>query len=101
MAYENALALLADGTRRRLFERIAERPRSVNELADGLSVSRPAVSQHLKALRDADLIAVRREGTRNIYSARPEALGELRAYVDALWQGVLDRYADKEAADER
>jgi DNA-binding transcriptional ArsR family regulator len=94
MAYESAIQVLADQTRRKLFERIAERPQSVNELAKGLSVSRPAVSQHLKALRDADLVRFRQEGTRRVYSARTEALGELRSYIDLLWHDVLEQYRD-------
>ena len=96
MAYASALALLADPTRRQLFERLAERPQSVGQLAEGLAVSRPAVSQHLKALRGAELVSVRQEGARNIYSARPEALGELRTYVDLLWRDVLGQYENIE-----
>ncbi len=99
MTYGSALALLADPTRRLLFERLAEKPLSVGELAEGLSVSRPAVSQHLRALLEADLVTLRREGVRNIYSARPEALGELRAYVDGLWNDILEQYADPKAGD--
>jgi len=99
MAYESALTLLSDPTRRLLFERLAERPRNVAELADGLSVSRPAVSQHLRALREADLVSMRRDGTRHIYSARAEALGELRTYVDLLWRDALSHYADVEEQD--
>lgn len=93
MAYGTALALLADPTRRRIFERVAEQPRSVGDIAAGLPVSRPAVSQHLKALRDAGLISSHREGTRHIYAARPEALGELREYVEGIWRDVLQSYA--------
>jgi DNA-binding transcriptional ArsR family regulator len=92
MAYANALAVLADPTRRKVLEMLAERPRTVGEIAAELPVSRPAVSQHLKALKDADLVDLRQEGARNIYSARPEQLGELRAYVDRMWQDVLSQY---------
>src|SRR5438876_10128390 len=78
MAYTTALAVLADPTRRKVFERLRTGPRAVNALADGLPVSRPAVSQHLKALKDAGLVEERSEGTRRIYSLRPEGLRELR-----------------------
>lgn len=86
MPYERALAALSDPTRRSLFERVVAAPRSVGELAKGLPVSQPAVSQHLKVLKEAGLVAERREGTRRIYSADAAALGELRAYVDAMWR---------------
>jgi DNA-binding transcriptional ArsR family regulator len=100
MTYGRALTLLADPTRRQLLERLAEHPQSVTDLAQGLSVSRPAVSQHLKSMLEANLVSVRQEGTRNIYSARAEALGELRAYVELLWRDVLNQYAKGEE-DER
>lgn len=93
MNYAIVMAALADSTRRTLFERLSERALSVTELAAGLPVSRPAVSQHLKVLTEAELVEMRRDGARRIYSARPEALGELRAYVDGLWQDVLASYA--------
>jgi DNA-binding transcriptional ArsR family regulator len=91
MAYERSLAALSDPTRRALLERIVAAPRSVGEIARGLPVSRPAVSQHLKVLREAGLVAETRAGTRRIYSADPKALGELRDYVDAMWRDALKR----------
>jgi DNA-binding transcriptional ArsR family regulator len=89
MAYATALAALSDPTRRQVFERLIAAPRPVNEIAEGLPVSRPAVSQHLKVLKDAGLVVERREGTRRIYAADPRALGELRAYVDGMWRDAL------------
>jgi len=94
MAYEAKLAALADPTRRAVFERVVEGPRSVGEITEGMTVSRPAVSQHLKVLKDAGLVTETRAGTRHLYSADPQALGELRAYVDAMWRTALDRFAD-------
>jgi len=84
MAYANALAVLADPTRRKVFERLRAGPRPVNALAAGLPVSRPAVSQHLKALRDAGLVEERSEGVRRIYSLRREGLMELRDWLDTF-----------------
>jgi DNA-binding transcriptional ArsR family regulator len=89
MTYEAALAALSDPTRRLVFERVVAAPRPVGAIAEGLPVSRPAVSQHLRVLKDAGLITERREGTRRLYAANPEALGELRAYVEAMWRDAL------------
>src|SRR5437667_11839943 len=90
MAYDNALAVLADPTRRKVFERLRGGPRPVNMLAAGLPVSRPAVSQHLKILKDAGLVEERREGVGGIYSGRREGLLELRAWLRSEW---VDRLA--------
>jgi DNA-binding transcriptional ArsR family regulator len=100
MAYDKTLAALSDPTRRAVFERVVAAPRSVGEIARGLPISRPAVSQHLKVLKDAGLVAEQREGTRRIYSADARALGELRAYVDAMWRGALDRFAARANEEE-
>ena len=89
MAYEIALAALSDPTRRLVFERILAAPRPVAAIAEGLPVSRPAVSQHLKVLKEAGLVTERRNGTRRLYAANPQALGELRAAIDAMWQEAL------------
>ena len=89
MAYGNVLAVLADPTRREVFERLRGGPRPVNAIAAGLSVSRPAVSQHLKALKDAGLVQERSEGVRRIYSVRREGLVELRAWLDSFWSDAL------------
>jgi DNA-binding transcriptional ArsR family regulator len=89
MAYEATLAALSDPTRRLVFERILAAPRPVAAIAEGLPVSRPAVSQHLKILREAGLITERRSGTRRLYAADPRALGELRAAIEAMWHEAL------------
>jgi DNA-binding transcriptional ArsR family regulator len=98
MAYPQMLSALADPTRRQIFETIVEWPRNVRELADELPVTRPAVSQHLRVLRDAGLVVDRKEGTRRIHSANPAALAELRAYVERMWTDAL---ADFTTAAER
>ena len=89
MAYQMALAALSDPTRRLVFERILAAPRPVAALAAGLPVSRPAVSQHLKVLKEAGLISERRSGTRRVYAVNPQALGELRAAIEAMWREAL------------
>ena len=89
VAYATALIALSDATRRQVLERVIDAPRAAGEIADGLPVSRPAVSQHLKVLKEAGLITERRAGTRRIYAADPRALGELRAYVDGMWRDAL------------
>jgi len=98
-AYQgNGLAALADPTRRTIFERVADRPRAVGELAGELPVSRPAVSQHLKVLKDAGLVSDRAEGTRRIYAVDSRGVGALRAYLEQFWSRSL---ADFKAAAER
>jgi len=95
MAYASALGALADPTRREIFERLGERPRAVGELAAGLPVSRPAVSQHLKVLKEAGLVSDRPEGARRIYQLEPQGVDELRAYLDELWRRALDAFAER------
>jgi DNA-binding transcriptional ArsR family regulator len=89
MSYGDALAALADPTRRRVFERLKSGPKSVGTIACGLPVSRPAVSQHLKALKEAGLVADRPEGTRRVYFIDPEGLGALRKWLDQFWDDAL------------
>jgi DNA-binding transcriptional ArsR family regulator len=89
VAYESALAALSDPTRRLVFERVLAAPRPAGAIAEGLAVSRPAVSQHLKVLKEAGLISERRQGTRRLYVANPQALGELRAAIEAMWREAL------------
>jgi DNA-binding transcriptional ArsR family regulator len=98
MAYGESLAALADPTRRLVFERLVERPRSVGEIAAELPVSRPAVSQHLRVLKEAGLVSERRNGTRRYYRVRPDGLAELRWYVDRFWEEALSSF---KAAAER
>jgi DNA-binding transcriptional ArsR family regulator len=83
---------LGDSTRRAIFERLAERPQSVGELAGELPVSRPAVSQHLKVLKDAGLVVDRAAGTRRIYQLNPDGLGALRVQLDRFWNQALAAY---------
>ena len=85
----DGLTALGDPTRRAIFERLAERPRAVGELAGELPVSRPAVSQHLKVLKDAGLVIDRAVGTRRIYQLDPDGVGALRAYLDTFWNRSL------------
>jgi DNA-binding transcriptional ArsR family regulator len=97
MAYERALQCLSDPTRRQVFERLRAGPRSVGALARGLPVSRPAVSQHLKALSAAGLVAHRSEGTRRVYYIDPEGLGELRRWLDGFWNDALEAFKNEVA----
>ena len=97
MAYGEAIAALADPTRRTVFERLRGGPRPVVEIARDLPVSRPAVSQHLRVLKDAGLVRERREGTRNFYSVDGDALAELREYFENFWEEALAAF--KEAAE--
>jgi DNA-binding transcriptional ArsR family regulator len=83
---------LGDPTRRAIFERLAERPRAVGELASELPVSRPAVSQHLKVLKDARLVADQPAGTRRIYRLDPDGVGALRADLERFWTKALANY---------
>ena len=91
---ELLLDALGDPTRRAIVERLAERPWAVGELADGLPVSRPAVSQHLKVLKDAGLVTERAAGTRRIYRLDPVAVGALRDQLDTLWRKALTSFAE-------
>jgi DNA-binding transcriptional ArsR family regulator len=83
---------LGDPTRRAIFERLADRPRAVGELADELPVSRPAVSQHLKVLKESGLVIDRRAGNRRIYQADPGGVGALRDQLDRFWNQALAAY---------
>jgi DNA-binding transcriptional ArsR family regulator len=87
--YQTSFAALADPTRREVFERIADRPRSVGELAAELPVSRPAVSQHLRVLKDAGLVSDTARGTRRVYRVNPEGVAMLRDYLDLFWRRSL------------
>jgi DNA-binding transcriptional ArsR family regulator len=87
-------AVLSDPTRRAIVECLAERPRAVGELADKLPVSRPAVSQHLKVLKDAGLVTERAAGTRRIYRLNAAAVGALRDQLDTFWNRALGGYQD-------
>jgi DNA-binding transcriptional ArsR family regulator len=97
VTYGQAIAALADPTRRAVFERLRGGPRPVGEIARGLPVSRPAVSQHLRVLKEAGLVRERREGTRNFYSVDGDGLVELRDYFEGFWEDALAAF--KEAAE--
>ena len=86
-----AITALGDPTRQAIFERLVAGPRPVGQLAEGLPVSRPAVSQHLKVLKDAGLVLDRKVGTRRLYQVDPQAIADLRAYFDAFWDQVTGR----------
>ena len=90
---DDVLAVLGDGTRRAIVELLAERPRPVGELADLLPVTRPAVSLHLKVLKDASLVRSTPVGTRRVYELDRAGLGLLRTYIDRLWDNALTRFA--------
>src|SRR5919202_2851214 len=92
MAYDNAMQALADPTRRAVLEQLRDGPRAVGEIARGLPVSRPAVSQHLRVLKEAGLVTDRQNGTRRLYSVDRDGLAELRAYLESFWDEALVRY---------
>jgi DNA-binding transcriptional ArsR family regulator len=99
MAYEDAMNALGDPTRRAIFERLRRGPMPVGALAEGLPVSRPAVSQHLRVLKQAGLVTERREGTKRIYGLAPDGLAEVRAYFEEFWTVALADF--KAAAEQR
>ena len=90
---ERVFAALYDPTRRAVLDRLRTGPKPVGEIARGLPVTRPAVSQHLKVLKDAGLVADRSEGTRRIYFIDPKGLGAMRAWLDRYWEAALDAFA--------
>ena len=93
MAYDySQIAALADPTRRTIFERVAQRPCSVAEITRTLPVSQSAVSQHLKVLKEAQLVRMEPLGTRNIYHIDPAGLGRMRAWLDGFWSQTLAAY---------
>ncbi|WP_421936846.1 ArsR/SmtB family transcription factor [Phenylobacterium sp.] len=101
MTNARAFAALSDPTRRQVFERLSDGPRAVGELADGLPVSRPAVSQHLKVLKEAGLVTDRAEGTRRVYQIDPHGLGQIRAWFDRFWDQALTAFAAEAERAER
>jgi DNA-binding transcriptional ArsR family regulator len=93
MAYQSALVALADPTRRSVFERLLDGPQPVGRIARGMPVSRPAVSQHLKVLKEAGLVTDRAEGTRRVYCIDPHGLAAIRRYLDQFWDQALTAFA--------
>jgi DNA-binding transcriptional ArsR family regulator len=101
ITYQNGFSALADPTRRAIFERLARGPRAVGDLAREFPVSRPAVSQHLKVLKDAGLVTDRRDGNRRLYAVDPTGVEAMRAYFDTFWADALtafQRAAEREGA---
>ena len=97
---DGGLGLLGDPSRRAIFEMLARRPASVQELADQLPISRPAVSQHLRVLREGGLVVSTAEGTRRIYRLNPEGVTALRIWLDGVWSDALtdfQKLADTDA----
>ena len=99
MAYRNAMDALGDPTRRAIFERLRHGAFAVGEIADELPVSRPAVSQHLRVLKEAGLVTDRQAGNRRLYQLNPEGIDALRAYLDQFWDKALAAF--KDAAEQR
>jgi DNA-binding transcriptional ArsR family regulator len=97
----SAFAALSDPTRREVFQRLQSGGRSVGEIARDLPVSRPAVSQHLKVLKDAGLVTDRAEGTRRVYHIDPKGLGAMRAWLDQFWDVALQSFAAEVAHSEK
>jgi DNA-binding transcriptional ArsR family regulator len=95
MTYHSSLAALADPTRRRVFEELKSGPKPVGRIADVMPVSRPAVSQHLKVLREAGLVNERRDGTRRIYEIDQKGLAALRRWLDQFWDHALDAFREE------
>ena len=97
----NAFAALAEPMRQSIVERLAERPMSVGDLAALLPVSRPAVSQHLKVLKDAALVRDEAQGTRRVYRIDPAGLGAIRQWLDRHWEMALAYYVEEVEREER
>jgi DNA-binding transcriptional ArsR family regulator len=100
MANAIAFAALAEPMRQAIIERLSERPMAVGDLAAGLPVSRPAVSQHLKVLKEAGLVRDEAQGTRRIYAIDPAGLGPIRAWLDKFWDKALAAYAEAAEREE-
>jgi DNA-binding transcriptional ArsR family regulator len=96
-----ALAALADPTRRQLIERLKAGPRAVGDLARGVPVSRPAVSQHLAVLKAAGLVRDIADGTRRVYEIDPKGLGAIRAWLDDMWGDALGRFGAELEEDDK
>jgi DNA-binding transcriptional ArsR family regulator len=90
----NGMDALGDPTRRAIFERLADGPKAVGEIASELPVSRPAVSQHLKVLKQAGLVTDRAQGTRRLYQLNPQGIDDLRAYFDQFWNQALASFKE-------
>ena len=101
MAYAQALQALGDPTRRSVLEELREGPRAVGEIAARLPVSRPAVSQHLRVLKEAGLVTERQNGTRRLYRVDPDGFAEVRAYLEGFWEEALANFKAAAEQEER
>ncbi|MFL5969688.1 MAG: ArsR/SmtB family transcription factor [Gaiellaceae bacterium] len=101
MAYSYALQALGDPTRRSVLEQLRNGPRAVGEIAARLPVSRPAVSQHLRVLKEAGLVTERQDGARRLYRVNPDGLAELREYLEGFWEEALAGFKAAAEAEER
>jgi DNA-binding transcriptional ArsR family regulator len=101
VAYAQTLQALGDPTRRSVLELLRDRPRAVGDIAAKLPVSRPAVSQHLRVLKEAGLVTERQTGTRHLYRVNPDGLAELRDYLEGLWEEALATFKAAAEAEER
>lgn len=95
MTYEMVLTALADPTRRHIFEALRSRPQSVSDLSRGQTVSRPAVSQHLKVLEESGLVTVTPSGTKRFYAIKRDGLTALHQYLDSFWSDTLSAYSEE------
>jgi DNA-binding transcriptional ArsR family regulator len=93
MSYQDAITALADPTRRTIIDRLRSGALPVSAIADGMQISRPAVSQHLRVLSDAGLLTVTPAGNRRLYAIAPEGVDQLRKYLDTLWDDALSAFA--------
>ena len=102
MTYQamKAFAALGDDTRRAVFERLGKRPLPVGKIAAGLAISRPAVSQHLKVLKQAGLVSDQQQGTRRVYQIDPRGIAAMRAYLDRFWDRALSAFKEAAESDE-
>ena len=101
MAYEQALQALGDPTRRSVLEELRDGPRAVGEIAARLPVSRPAVSQHLRVLKEAGLVTERQNGTRRLYRVNPDGLADVREYLEGFWEEALANFKAAAEQEER
>jgi DNA-binding transcriptional ArsR family regulator len=101
MAYAHALQALGDPTRRSVLEELRAGPRAVGEIAARLPVSRPAVSQHLRVLKEAGLVTERKDGTRHLYRVDPDGLAEVREYLEGFWEEALANFKAAAEQEER
>src|SRR6266513_6450221 len=101
MAYAQILQALGDPTRRSVLEQLRDGPRAVGEIAAQLPVSRPAVSQHLRVLKEAGLVTERQDGTRRLYRVNPDGLAGLREYLDGCWEQALANFKAAAEQEER